>query len=139
MAKQLGRKMLLKYLSSAEGANPKVYTTIAALNAKSVTINNTAIDVTTGDDDELWMTTLNGVKSMSISADGIFSDNAAENKVEEIALAGAKLDFQLLIPDYVTYTGTFFIESFEYGGDIGGGVTFSFTLTSDGEIVRATV
>ena len=139
MAKQLGRKMLVKYLSSAAGAT-KAYTTVAAINSKTITVNNGTIDVTTGDDDDIWMDTLQGIKSMTLSADGVFTDNAAENKLEEVAQSGTpRIELQILIPDYVTLTGVFHIDSFEFGGEIEGAVTFSISLSSVGEITRATV
>ena len=47
MAKQLGRSFLLKI---GDGATPEVFSALAGINSKSLTINNSSIDVTTPDD-----------------------------------------------------------------------------------------
>ena len=140
MAKQLGRKLLIKYLSSAANAPTKVYTTVAAFTSKSITINNNTIDVTTGDADKLWADKLLGIKSMTLTGDGVFTDSTPESKLEEIASGDkAVIELQILVPDYATYTGKWMITSFEFGGEIEGAVTFSGTFESVGEITRATV
>ena len=46
MAKQLGRSFLLKV---GDGAAPEVFTALAGINSKSITINNSSVDVTTSD------------------------------------------------------------------------------------------
>ena len=89
MAKQLARGLLIKI---GDGAGSEAFTTIAGLNSKSVNINNTAIDVTTPDattpSRALWASSLNGLKSVSISGDGIFLDESAqESHLNTIATA----------------------------------------------------
>ena len=68
MAKQLGRSLLLKI---GDGASPDVYTAFAGLNSKSLTVNNSAIDVTTPDattpGGALWAESLNGLKAVAFS------------------------------------------------------------------------
>ena len=77
MSKQLGRSLLIKI---GDGAGSEAFTAIAGLNSKSITINNSSIDVTTPDattpGGALWASNLNGLKSMSISGDGIFLTKA---------------------------------------------------------------
>ena len=72
MTKQLGRGLLIKI---SDGVGSEAFTTTAGLNSKSITINNTAIDVTTPDattpSRALWASSLNGLKSVSISGDGM--------------------------------------------------------------------
>ena len=136
MAKQLGRAMLLKMDIS------NVKTTIATINSKSVTINNSPIDVTTPDATSpggiLWQQSMSGMKSFSVSADGIFADSTVEQTLASKALGSDPTeDFDIVIPDLGTYSGNFRIESFELGGETEGAVTFSISLTSNGAVTFA--
>ena len=140
MAKQLGRSFLLQV---GDGAGSEAFTTVAGINSKSITINNSAIDVTTPDATSpggvLFASSLNGLKSVSVSGDGIFLDESAqEGRLNTIAMdADPVANFQIIIPDFGTYSGEFRITSFELGGETEGAVTFSISLESNGTITFA--
>lgn len=140
MAKQLGRSFLLKV---GDAATPEVFTAVAGLNSKSITINNSAIDVTTPDSTTpggaLWSQSLNGLKAVSVSGDGIFLDESAqEGRLNTIATdADPVANFEIVIPDFGTYSGEFRVTSFELGGETEGAVTFSISLESNGTIAFA--
>jgi len=140
MAKQLGRSLLIKI---GDGAGSEAFTAIAGLNSKSITINNSAIDVTTPDattpGGALWASSLNGLKSMSISGDGIFLDESAqEGRLNTIAMqADPVANFELVVPDFGTYSGEFRITSLEFGGETEGATTFSLSLESNGTVTYA--
>jgi TP901-1 family phage major tail protein len=140
MAKQLGRSFLLKV---GDGAASEAFTTIAGFNSKSFTINNSAIDATTPDSTtpggKLWSQSLNGLKSMTVSGDGVFLDEAAQDgRLNTIALeADPVANFEIVVPDFGTYSGEFRVTSFEMGGETEGAVTFSLSLESNGEIAFA--
>ena len=137
MAKQLGRTLLVKI---GDGAGSEAFTTIAGLNSKSITINNSAIDVTTPDattpSGALFAQSLNGLKSVSVSGDGIFLDESAqEGRLNTIALqADPVANFQLVVPDFGTYSGEFHVTSLEFGGETEGAATFSLSLESNGTV-----
>ena len=137
MAKQLGRTLLVKI---GDGAGSEAFTTIAGLNSKSITINNSAIDVTTPDattpSGALFAQSLNGLKSVSVSGDGIFLDESAqEGRLNTIALqADPVANFQLVVPDFGTYSGEFRVTSLEFGGETEGAATFSLSLESNGTV-----
>ena len=136
MAKQLGRAFLLKI---GDGGGSEVFTTLAGINSKSLTINNSAIDVTTPDattpGGALFAASLNGLKSFSASGDGIFLDETAEARMNTVAMAAdASANFEVVVPDFGTYAGNFRVTSFELGGETEGAVTFSFSLESNGEV-----
>ena len=137
MAKQLGRTLLVKI---GDGAGSEAFTTIAGLNSKSITINNSAIDVTTPDattpSGALWASSLNGLKSVSISGDGIFLDESAqEGRLNTIAIAADPVaNFEIVVPDFGTYSGEFRVTSLEFGGETEGAATFSLSLESNGTI-----
>ena len=136
MAKQLGRSLLIKI---GDGAGSEAFTTIAGLNSKSITINNSSIDVTTPDattpGGALWASNLNGLKSVSISGDGIFLDETAEARLNTVAMqADPVANFQMVVPDFGTFAGEFRVASLEFGGETEGGVTFSVSLESNGTV-----
>lgn len=134
MAKQNGREMIVKMETAAN-----VYTTLCGLISKTITINNTAIDVTTADcttpGGALWTETLSGVKSVQISGNGFFEDSTVEATMNTLALAADPRDlFQLIVPSFGTYQGTFMLTSFEFGSELANGVTYSITLESSGAV-----
>ena len=121
----------------------EAFTAIAGLNSKSITINNSAIDVITPDattpGGALWASNLNGLKSMSISGDGIFLDESAqEGRLNTIAMqADPVANFELVVPDFGTYSGEFRVTSLEFGGETEGAATFSLSLESNGTVTYA--
>ena len=136
MAKQLGRSLLLKI---GDGANSEVFSTLAGINSKTLTINNSAIDVTTPDASSpggvLFASSMNGLKSVAVSGDGIFLDETSEARMNTVAMqADPAANFQVVVPDFGTYAGNFRITSLEFGGETEGGVTFSVSLESNGTI-----
>ena len=136
MAKQLGRALLVKI---GDGADPVVYSNLCGLNSKSLTINNSSIDVTTPDcttpEGALYTETLAGLKNVSVSGDGFFEDSTAEARMNTVAMANDNsTDFQIVVPDFGTYAGTFRIASVEFGGETEGGVTYSLSLESSGTV-----
>jgi len=135
MTKQLGRAMLLS-IDASDGLS---YLPLCGLNSKSLTVNNSSIDVTTPDcttpGGVMWQAVLDGVKSVSVSGDGIFVDEAAELQLNTVAMASPPEDeFTILVPDFGTFEGVFFVESLEYGGESTGGQTFSLSLASNGAV-----
>ena len=136
MAKQLGRALLVKI---SDGASPEVFANLCGLNSKTLTINNSMIDVTTPDcttpEGALWTESLGGLKSVSVSGDGFFEDSTTEARMNTVSmLADAKTNFQIIVPSFGTYAGAFYIESLEFGGETEGGVTYSLTLASTGAV-----
>ena len=112
MAKQVGRAMLVKI---GDGADPEAFSNLCGLTSKSLTMNNSAIDVTTPDcttpEGALWTETLAGVKNISISGDGLFEDSAAELRANATAMANDNIvNMQVVVPDFGTYAGAFRID-----------------------------
>ena len=137
MSKQLGRSLLLKI---GDGQAAEAFTAFAGMNSKTLTINNSAIDVTTPDASTpggaLWTESLNGLKAVSLSGDGIFLDAAAqEGRLNTVAMqADPVANFEIVVPDFGTYSGAFRIASLDFGGETEGAVTFSASMESTGVI-----
>lgn len=136
MAKQLGRALLVKI---GDGETVEVFSNLCGLNSKTLTINNSSIDVTTPDctlpEGALWTETLAGLKNVSASGDGFFEDSTAEARANTVAMAADNsANFQIFVPDFGTYAGAFRLSTLEFGGETEGGVTYSVSLESTGVI-----
>lgn len=136
MAKKLGRALLVKI---GDGGGTEVFTNLCGLNSKTLTINNSSIDVTTPDcatpGGALWTETLSGLKNVSVSGDGFFEDSASELRMNTVAMGADNIcNFQIVVPDFGTYAGAFRIASLEFGGETEGGVTYSVSLESSGAV-----
>lgn len=139
MAKQLGRALLVKI---DDGSGTK--NNLCGLNSKSLTINNSSIDVTTPDcttpEGALYTETLAGLKNVSVSGDGFFEDSDAEARMNTVAMAADNsTTFEIVVPSFGTYSGTFRLTSLEFGGETEGGVTYSLSLESSGAVTFAAV
>lgn len=133
--KQVGRAVLLKI---GDGEQVEAFTTVATLNTKTMTVNNTGIDATTPDADDaagpLWRESLSGLKTVDISGDGIFADTAQEVRINTLAMSGNPVaNFQVTVPELGTFDAEFRITSFELGGETEGATTFSISLESNGK------
>ncbi len=136
MAKQLGRALLIKI---GDGESSEAFSNLCGLNSKTLTINNTSIDVTTPDcatpEGALWTETLAGLKNVSVSGDGFFEDSTTEARMNTVVMQNDnQANFEIVVPDFGTYAGAFRIASVEFGGETEGGVTYSISLESTGTV-----
>lgn len=131
MAAQKGSALLIKIGSGS----PVLYTTIGGLRSTSITMNDEPVDIT--NKDSAGVRTLlaqGGVQSMTISGSGVFTDAASEATLRSAFGAASFSSYQLVIPDFGAYTGTFMVASLEYAGEYNGEVTYSLTLESSGAV-----
>ena len=140
MAAQKGASLLLK-ATPAGGS----LTTIAGLRSTSMTLNGETVDITNkssnplvsgGDDVGRELLVGGGVRSMSISAAGVFTDSAVENTMRERAQKGNLATYTLAFGDGDSIAGTFAISSYERAGEFNGEETFSMTLESSGQLTH---
>jgi len=135
MSKQKGRLMLVKI---GDGQASEAFTVLCGLTSKTLTINNTEFDVTTADCDEpggaLWTEVMGGAKRLSIAGNGYFKDETSELRLNTIAMQADPIaNFEIVVPDFGTFVGAFFVSDVEYGGEQENGVTYSLSLASSGE------
>lgn len=136
MAKQKGRLMLVNI---GDGAGSETFAKLCGLRSKTLTINNSEIDVTTADcdnpGDPLWTEVMDGVKRVSVSGNGYFKDETTEARLNTVAMSASPIaNFQIIIPDFGTFAGAFFVQSVDYGGEQEDGVTYSLSLASTGAV-----
>ncbi len=78
-----------------------------------------------------------GIRSMTISASGVFTDAASETTTRATAFSGDSVDYDLVFGDTSTAKGAFIITSYERAGEYNGEETYSLTLESNGTITWA--
>jgi TP901-1 family phage major tail protein len=131
MAVQRGKDMLLKI----EGA-PGVFTTVAGLRARTISLNARSVDATDGDSAGRWRELLDGagVKSAAVSGQGIFRDAASDALIREAFFSQSARTWRLIVPDFGQLEGPFLVAALEYAGEHEGEATFAISLASAGEI-----
>jgi predicted secreted protein len=123
---QLGRKVTISV-----GGN-----VVATARTKSLTINNSPINVTAdGDDGIQRMLTEQGEKAVEVSVEGL----SFGSDLMDVALGDNLV--QEIIFDYGTYTitGDFFQASYAETMPYNEAMTFSASYSSSGAVVKATV
>ncbi len=131
MADQAAKDMLVK-IDQGGGS----FETVAGLQTRSLAFNRETVDVTDQDSTGRWRELLSGagVRSATISGDGIFADGTSDEDLRSTFFAGSIVDFQFIIPDFGTIEGAFEITSLEYSGAHNEAVQFSLTVESAGEL-----
>ncbi len=137
MAVQTGASLLVKV---GNGASPEVFTTVAGLRDTSISINQETVDVTNKDSSRVrTLLAQGGIKSFTISGSGVFTDSASEQTILTNFDGSTFSNYQLIVPDYNTFTGAFQITALEYSGTYNDSVQYSMTFESAGAVTIATV
>ena len=135
MPAQKGSAFLLKI---ADGATPPVYRTVAGLRTTQMSINGDTV-VVTHKESGGWRELLSGagVRSVSVSASGIFLGSAAEASLRANALAGLVDAYELSFEDGEKLRGRFLVQRLDYAGDFNGERNYSVVLESSGAVAPA--
>ena len=130
MAAEAGRDLRIEY--SSDGLT---YAVVAGARTDSLTFNNEAIDITDKDDAGV-RTYLDdiAVKSMSLSCTGVATASTFSALAAAAGSGTALHDFRVAFGSFATYTGSFFITSFEATGEQADTITFTMSLESSGAI-----
>jgi TP901-1 family phage major tail protein len=135
MTAQKGSAFLLKI---ADGATPVAYQTVAGLRTTQMSVTGDAVVVTSKDSGG-WRQLLSGagVRSVSVSAAGIFLGSAAEARVRANAMAGTLDDYELSFEDGEKLRGRFLVQRLDYAGDFNGERNYTLQLESSGQVLPA--
>ena len=133
MAAQRGKDILLKI---GDGAAPVVFTTVAGLRARTISLNARTVDATDADSAGRWRELLSGagVKSAAVSGQGVFRDATSDAAIRESFFAQAARRWRLIVPDFGVLEGPFLVAALEYAGQHEGEASFAMSLASAGEI-----
>ncbi len=135
MGIEKGSAFLLKI---GNGASPPVFATVAGLRTTQLSINGDPVNVTTKDSGG-WRELLSGagVRSVSVSAAGIFTGSDAENRLQAHALGGVIDDYRLSFESGATLTGRFLVTRLDHAGDYNGERGYTLSLESSGPVAAA--
>jgi TP901-1 family phage major tail protein len=135
MSAQKGSAFLLKV---GDGQAPVAYATVAGLRTTQLSVNGEMVAITSKDSGG-WRELLSGagVRSVSVSAAGIFTGSAAELRVKASALAGVIDDYRLAFEGGETLTGRFLVTRLDYAGDHNGERSYTLNLESSGAVVAS--
>ena len=138
MAAQKGSSFLLKDNSGGSAV------VIGGLRSTSMTINGEMVDITakdsatftgsSGHDIGRALGSNMGIRSMSVSASGVFTDSAGENNLRGAAFTGTVVNYDLVFGDGSDVKGAFMVTSYERAGEFNGEETYSVTLESSGTV-----
>ncbi|MGF1549193.1 MAG: phage major tail protein, TP901-1 family [Sphingomonadaceae bacterium] len=132
MSVEKGSAFLLKI---GDGASPPAYATVAGMRTTQMSVNGEAVNVTNKDSGG-WRELLSGagVRSVSVSASGIFTGSAAEARVKANALSGALDEYELSFESGERMQGKFLVTRLDYAGDHNGERSYALSLESSGEV-----
>ncbi|SFF73946.1 phage major tail protein, TP901-1 family [Novosphingobium sp. CF614] len=135
MTAQKGSAFLLKI---SDGGAPASYQTVAGLRTTQMSVTGDAV-VVTHKGSGGWRDLLSGagVRSVSVSAAGIFLGSAAEAQVRANAMAGTLDDYELSFEDGERLRGKFLVQRLDYAGDFNGERNYTLQLESSGQVVPA--
>ncbi len=135
MTAQKGSAFLLKI---SDGGTPAIYQTVAGLRTTQMSVTGDAVVVTSKDSGG-WRELLSGagVRSVSVSAAGIFLGSAAEARVRANAMAGTLDDYELSFEDGERLRGKFLVQRLDYAGDFNGERNYTLQLESSGQVSPA--
>ena len=137
MAAQKGSALLMKI---GNAGSPETFTTIGGMRSTSLAMNDEMVDITNKDSSRArTLLAQGGTNSMTVSGSGVFTDTASEATLKGKFDVSALTNYQFLVPDFGTFTGSFQLTTLEYAGEFNGEVTYSFTFESSGAITFATV
>ena len=132
MSAQKGSAFLLKV---GDGGTPLAYSTVAGLRTTQLSVNGEAVNVTSKESGG-WRELLSGagVRSVSVSASGVFTGSAAEVRVKANALGGMIDDYELSFESGERMRGRFLVTRLDYSGDYNGERNYALSLESSGQV-----
>jgi TP901-1 family phage major tail protein len=130
MAAEKGSAFLLKI---GDGGSPLSFATLAGLKTTNFAINAETVNITHKGSGG-WRELLGGagIRSVSVSGSGVFTNSGAEQRLRQKALLGELDDFRLSFESGETITAKFQVSRLDYAGDYNGERTYSITLESSG-------
>lgn len=135
MTAQKGSAFLLKI---SNGASPASYQTVAGLRTTQMSISGDPVVITSKQSGG-WREMLSGagVRSVSVSAAGIFLGSAAEAQARTNAMNGTLDDYELSFEDGEKLRGRFLVQKLDYSGDFNGERNYTLQLESSGPVTGA--
>lgn len=135
MSAQYGGNLLLKI---GDGGSPEAFIALGGVRLTRLRTSQQMLNASTLE--SLGWRSLQaeaGTSSVTLSAEGAFTDAASEAALRAKALTGAATNWQLRFPNGDTLTGPFLVSHYERSGDMLREEEFAVTLESAGALVYA--
>jgi TP901-1 family phage major tail protein len=123
-------------VSFKDDAGSPAYQVVAGLKSRRIALNAETVDITNADSTGRWRELLDtcGVRSASISGDGVFVDDAGSEAVRDAFFENELRDAKILIPSWGTFEGKFKVSQMEISAEFNDAAMVSLTLESAGEL-----
>jgi TP901-1 family phage major tail protein len=133
MTLQNGSLVLIKI---SDGGTPvEAFSTIGGLRTSRLSLNNQSIQGNTLESGA-WRRLIpnSGIKSLTISGAGLFSDAVSEDTLRGYAFAGSVNNYRFIFANGDYVQGPFLITAYDRGGAHNAEETYSITLASAGTL-----
>lgn len=133
MTGQKGADILLKV---GDAGSPENFTTVGGLRNTEFRFSSRPIDISTRESNH-WRMILDdaGIRSVSISGNGLFTDSVSEHLVRSLAFGNTIRNYQIELPNGDVLSGAFKVTSFSRFGPHDEEEEYSMTLESDGQVI----
>jgi TP901-1 family phage major tail protein len=130
MTAQKGSLVLIKV---GNGGGPETFSPIGGLRTSRMALGNQTIDGSNVS--APWRILLSaGIKSLSISGRGFFTDASSEETIRSYAFSSSVNNYQFIFANGDYITGPFQVTSYERSGDYDSQEMYGITLESAGTI-----
>lgn len=111
------------------------WTIVGGLRSTKFNLSNQIIDNNIAFDSK-WRNLIAeaGIKYLTITGAGAFTNSNAENEIQKFAFSGKIAEYKLVFPAGNQLKGSFLVSSYQRVANISDEETYSITLTSSGEI-----
>ena len=132
MAAEKGRAFLLKI---GDGQPSESFATIAGMRSTRLSINSELVDITNKDSGG-WRELLSdgGIRKVSISGAGVFTNSQAEVDLQAKTLAGAVANYRIVFESGDMFSGAFLVSALDYAGEHNGERSYTLSLESSGPV-----
>jgi len=133
MAAHSGKAIVVSMKDTAETPTMQV---VAGLRSRRIAFNGETVDVTHAESPGQWRELLGGVgvRSASISGDGVFTNGAGSEVVRAAHFDQSLREMTFLVPGLGTFEGKFQVTQLEFAGEYNGEVTNTMAFESSGAV-----
>ena len=137
MAAEKGRAFLLKI---GDGQPSESFATIAGMRSTRLSINSELVDITNKDSGG-WRELLSdgGIRRVSISGAGVFTNSQVEVDLQAKALVGAIANYRIVFESGDMFAGAFLVSALDYAGEHNGERSYTLSLESSGAVTFTAV
>lgn len=126
---------LLVLIKIGNGGGPETFATLGGLRVSRLALNNQALNASHYDSGA-WRQLMSGagVRSLTLTGTGAFTDAASEETLRGYAFAGTANNYQFIFANGDMAAGTFLVTAYERSGAQEGEEIYNIALASAGTI-----